>query len=74
MPQQGVKILSFKIMRKRAGLTQREVSEALGIPQSTVACWETNRALPRADKLPILAKFLGCTIDELLMSDVPDES
>lgn len=63
--------MSFKIMRIKAGFTQPQVSEALGIPQSTIACWETGRALPRADKLPVLAKLFGCTIEELL--DVPNE-
>lgn len=58
--------MSFKIMRIKAGLTQPQVSEALGIPQSTIACWETGRALPRADKLPALAKLFKCSIDELL--------
>lgn len=65
--------MSFKIMRIRAGLTQPQVSEALGIPQSTIACWETGRALPRADKLPALAKLFKCSIDELLKGDEKDE-
>lgn len=60
-------------MRIRAGLTQPQVSEALGIPQSTIACWETGRALPRADKLPALAKLFKCSIDELLKGDEKDE-
>jgi len=58
--------LSFKIMRERAGLTQAQVSKALDIPQSTIASWETGRALPRADKLLPIAKLLKCTIDDLL--------
>lgn len=34
-----------------------------------IIMWETQRALPRADKLPALAKLLGCTVDELLSED-----
>lgn len=60
--------------RKAKGLTQEDVAKACDVDRSTVTKWEAGMFLPRADKLPILAKFLGCTIDELLMSDVPDES
>lgn len=62
-------ILSFKIMRERAGLTQVQISKVLDIPQSTIASWETGRALPRADKLPQIAKLLKCTVDELLAAE-----
>lgn len=61
--------MSFKIMRERAGLTQIQVSEKLGVPQSTIASWETDRALPRADKLIDIAKLLNCTIEELLKKE-----
>lgn len=60
--------------RKVKGLTQEDVAKACDVDRSTVTKWEAGMFFPRADKLPILAKFLGCTIDELLMSDVPDES
>nr|DAY12377.1 MAG TPA: helix-turn-helix domain protein [Caudoviricetes sp.] len=56
-------------MRERAGLTQVQISKVLDIPQSTIASWETGRALPRADKLPQIAKLLKCTVDELLLED-----
>ena len=61
--------MSFKIMRERAGLTQVQISKVLDIPQSTIASWETGRALPRADKLPQIAKLLKCTVDELLAAE-----
>ena len=61
--------MSFKIMRERAGLTQLQLSEQLGIPQPTIASWETDRALPRADKLIDIAKLLNCTIEELLKKE-----
>ncbi|WP_442871465.1 helix-turn-helix domain-containing protein [Caproiciproducens sp.] len=33
--------------------------------QSTVAMWETGSSFPRSDRLPQLAKILGCHIDDL---------
>lgn len=61
--------MNIKKAREKAGITQQELAKQLGIGQSTVAMWETQRALPRADKLPALAKLLGCTVDELLRKE-----
>lgn len=52
-------------LREKRGLTQENVSRIMGIDRSTVAKWEAGDALPRADKLPILAKLYGCAIDDL---------
>ena len=52
-------------MRLARGLTQAKLAEALVVDTSTVTKWETGEAKPRADKLPLLAKILGCSIDEL---------
>ena len=56
-------------LRELAKLTQEQLSEALGVSRSAVAMWETGCAKPSADKLPKLAKLLGCTIDELYAED-----
>lgn len=58
--------MKIKAIRKKTGMTQVELADALCVGQSTIATWETNRAMPRADKLKPLAQALGCTVDELL--------
>lgn len=60
--------MNIKKAREKAGLTQQELADQLGIGQSAVAMWETGRAFPRADKLPALAKLFKCSIDTLLKS------
>ena len=55
----------LKFMRKAAACTQAELADILGVAQSTVAMWETGKAYPRAELLPIIAKTLNCTIDDL---------
>ena len=60
--------MNIKNIREKKGITQQELATSLGVSQSTVAMWETNNSLPRTDKLPAIAKVLGCTIDELLKS------
>lgn len=65
--------MNIKKAREKAGLTQQDLANELGVGQSTVAMWETQNSLPRTDKLPALAKILGCTIDELLKGEESDE-
>ena len=62
----------MNVMRERrlrgAIPTQREVAKILGVKESAVSKWEGGVSKPRADKLPVLAKLYGCTIEELLAS------
>ena len=62
----------MNVMRERrlrgAIPTQREVAKILGVKEFAVSKWERGVSKPRADKLPVLAKLYGCTIEELLAS------
>ena len=71
----GGENLRFKEFRERAGLSQREVGEKLGISDSAVCLWEREQggSLPRTNMLPEIAKLYGVTVDELL-SDTEDQS
>ena len=55
----------IKILREKNDLTQEALCKLTGVTQSAVAKWETGESRPRADKLPELARILGCSIDEL---------
>lgn len=46
-------------MRKRAGLTQRELAERLGTTQSAIARLEGNVGLPTLDRLSKIAEACG---------------
>lgn len=61
----------FRAARKRAGKTVRDVVGYLsdcGCPVSDVAVyqWEGGTTTPRPDKIILLARFYGCTVDDLL--------
>lgn len=58
--------MDIKGRRDDLGITQTSLAQALGVSPQAVAKWERGTTLPRADKLPLLAKELGCTVDELL--------
>lgn len=61
-----VTTVNIKKAREKAGLTQQELADKLGVGQSAVAMWESQKALPRTDKLPVLAKVLKCSVSALL--------
>lgn len=60
--------LTFASLRKRAGLTQRELSIALDVTTTTVSSWESGRHEPRLTPTQTkqLLQILECTLDELV--------
>lgn len=52
-------------LRLSQNMTQDTLAEQLGVTRSTIAMWETGKAMPRADKLPEIAKVLGCNVSDL---------
>lgn len=51
--------------RNSTGFTQREVSAETGIPQSTLANYETGRTEPDIETIGILAEFYNVSTDWL---------
>ncbi len=57
--------MKIKELREKKKLKQEDIAKELNIDRSTVAKWETGESTPRTDKLPILAKILDCTVNDL---------
>lgn len=60
---------NIKRFRENLNISQSVLADLMSVAQQAVAKWETGEAMPRADKLPELAKILGCTIDELFAEE-----
>lgn len=67
-PKQGAHLAA---LRRAAGLTQAELAEAVGVPQTNIAFWEFSDKPPRSDVLPKLAAILGVTVEALLAPSSP---
>ena len=54
-------------LRERAGKTQRQVAEAVGVTVQTVSNWETGRRIPTLTpgQTLKLCEALECTLEEL---------
>lgn len=63
---------NFKVLREKRGFTQTGFAKAAGVSQQCVTKWETGKAMPKADRLPRLAKILECSIEELLDGDTKE--
>jgi transcriptional regulator with XRE-family HTH domain len=53
-------------LRKAAGLSQRELADALGVHRSNIGFWERTGVAPRGEVLPKMAEILGVSVDALL--------
>ena len=50
---------NLKVLRKNSGMTQKELSQALGVALSTVAMWETGNRKPDLEMLQHIAKYFN---------------
>ncbi len=55
----------IKQLRFKAGLTQEQLADKLGIGPQAVSKWENDVAMPDITLLPLLAEVFGVTIDDL---------
>lgn len=55
------------IMRRTAdlGLTTRELANRIGVADTTACCWMNGIREPKAYALYRLARFFGCTMEDL---------
>ena len=64
-----LRLNNIKRFRDKLNISQAALADSMRVAQQAVAKWETGEAMPRADKLPELARILGCTIDELFAEE-----
>jgi transcriptional regulator with XRE-family HTH domain len=52
-------------LRQAAGLGQRQLARAAGVPLGTLQCWDQARRIPSFKAAIKLAKALGVSLDRL---------
>ncbi len=58
-------------LRFRAGMTQEQLAEILGVVPQSVSKWENGASMPDITALPLLAETFGVSIDDLFGLSVP---
>ena len=56
----------IKKLRVNKEMTQKELAQACGVTQGTVAQWEKGICFPKAGKIPTLSRVLECDSSDLL--------
>lgn len=57
---------NIRAARKRAGMSQRDLAEKIGVKPSAVCQWEKGDTFPSYPNLLSLSIALGATVDEML--------
>ena len=68
-------ILADKItaLRKKAGWSQEELAEQLGVTRQSVSKWEGAQSVPDMDKVVQMSHLFGVTTDFLLKDELSEE-
>lgn len=68
-------ILADKIirLRKKAGWSQEELAEQLGVTRQSVSKWEGAQSAPDIEKILQMSRIFGVTTDYLLKDELEDE-
>lgn len=69
-------ILADKIvsLRKKAGWSQEELAEKLGVTRQSVSKWEGAQSVPDMDKVVTMSRLFGVSTDYLLKDELEEES
>ena len=62
------------MLRKQAGLSVRDLQQVFGFatPQA-IYKWQKGLALPTIDNLVVLAALLDVSIDDIIVTDIPEQ-
>ena len=68
-------ILADKItaLRKKAGWSQEELAEQLGVTRQSVSKWEGAQSVPDMDKVVQMSRLFGVTTDFMLKDELSEE-
>lgn len=62
--------MKLRTLRKRKGMTQRELAADLGVALSTIAMWETANREPDLATTRKLAEYFSVSIEELINDEI----
>lgn len=57
----------LKKLIKENGLTQKRLSEKMGLPARTIETWINQKTIPNAQQLNLFSEIFGVSIDFLVM-------
>ncbi len=68
MPDKAVIGCRIKNLREKAGLSQQELANLVGVDRSTIAMYEAGQRIPRDDTKKKLSENLGESIENIFFA------
>lgn len=65
--------MNIKRLRERAGMTQVELAEKMGLSSKTISSWEIDRTEPKMGKVEQLTRIFGCLKTDIIGNDTEPE-
>ena len=62
-------MIRIRELRKKCGITMKELGEKIGVAESTVSQYETGKRQPDYETMLKLGEYFGVTVDFLLGSE-----
>ena len=62
----AIQFSNLKLFRVKAGMTQEDIAEKLGVSRQAVAKWERGESLPDIESCIELSNIFGTTVDMLV--------
>lgn len=66
-------MLNIRKIRERKKISQESIAALIGVTQGAVSQWESGNTMPTAQNIIDLARILGCTTDDILITDKEDK-
>lgn len=66
-------MLNIRKIRERKKMSQESIAALIGVTQGAVSQWESGNTMPTAQNIIDLARILGCTTDDILITDKEDK-
>ena len=63
----------LNLLRKQNHLSQEQLAAKLDVSRQTISKWELNSSMPDIEKLKMLRKLFGVSIDYLLMDELESQ-
>ena len=60
-------------LRKHKGLSQEQLAERLAVSRQAISKWESGTAMPESEKLLVISRFFGVSLDYLMKDELEDE-
>lgn len=67
-------MLKLRELRKRTGITMKDLGEAVGLAESTISHYETGKRQPDYETLLKFSEFFGVSVDYLLTGNEKEKT